>query len=237
MKKMIFDDRREAGHQLGYTLLKGGYADRSPLVLGIPRGGLVVAEEVAQVLTAPMDVIIARKIRAPYQPELGIGAVVDGDHITLINEEMARSVGATQPYLEREIAYQREEIDRRLSIYRGDRPAPDVAGKTVIVVDDGIATGYTFRAALEGIHRRNPRGLVAGAPVSARDSFEMLRAFADEVVCLQTPDFFMAVGAWYRNFDQVSDEEAVLILRRNWTRWESEDRRPKDFREKKVAMA
>lgn len=237
MEKMIFEDRREAGRELGYALLKRGYADQLPLVLGIPRGGLVIAEEVAQVLVAPMDVIIARKIRAPYQPELGIGAVVDGDHITIINEEVARSVGATQPYLEREIAYQREEIDRRLSFYRGDRSAPEVAGKTVIVVDDGIATGYTFRAALEGIRRRNPRGLVAGAPVSARDSFEMLRAFADEVVCLHTPDFFMAVGAWYRNFDQVSDEEAVSILRRNWARWESEDRRPKDFGEKKVAEA
>jgi predicted phosphoribosyltransferase len=235
MEKRIFEDRKEAGRKLGYALLKRGYAEQLPLVLGIPRGGLVIAEEVAQVLAAPMDVIIARKIRAPYQPELGIGAVVDGDHITIINEEVARSVGATQPYLEQEIAYQREEIDRRLKFYRGDRSAPEVAGKTVIVVDDGIATGYTFRAALEGIRRRNPRGLVAGAPVSAQDSFEMLRAFADEVVSLHTPDFFMAVGAWYRNFDQVSDKEATSILHRNWARWKSEDRRPKDFREKKVA--
>jgi len=120
MGKMIFEDRREAGRQLGYALLKRGYADHEPLVLGIPRGGLVIAEEVAQALAAPMDVIIARKIRAPYQPELGIGAVVDGDHGTIINEEVARSVSATQPYLEREIAYQREEIDRRLSFYRRD---------------------------------------------------------------------------------------------------------------------
>jgi predicted phosphoribosyltransferase len=219
MGRIIFEDRREAGHQLGVLLSGRGYGNQPSLILGIPRGGLVIAEEVAQVLSTPMDVIIARKLRAPYQPELGIGAVVDGDHITIINQEVARFVGATQDYLDREIVYQKEEIDRRLKFYRGDRPPPEVTKKTVIVVDDGIATGYTFRAALEGLRRRNPLKLIAAAPVAAHDSFEMLKAFVGEVVCLQTPDDFMAVGAWYRNFDQVSDEEAVSILRRNWARF------------------
>jgi len=218
MGRIIFEDRREAGRQLGLAMEGRGYGMEALLILGIPRGGLVVAEEVAHVLAAPMDVIIAHKLRAPNQPELGIGAVVAGDHIPIINEEVARSAGANPAYLEREIAYQKEQIDRRLKFYRGDRPTPEVAQKTVIVVDDGIATGYTFRAALEGLRRRNPLKLVAGAPVAARDSFEMLKPFADEVICLHTPDDFMAVGAWYRNFDPVSDEEALSVLRRSWIR-------------------
>jgi len=218
METAIFKNRREAGRQLATALIKRGYRSEGTLVLGIPRGGLVVADEVAKALSAALDVIIARKLRAPYQPELGIGAVVDGDHIVL-NEEVARSVGVSQDYLNREIAYQKEEIERRLRFYRGDHTAPEVAGKTVIVVDDGIATGYTFRASLESFRQRRPDRLVAAAPVAARDSAEMLKAFVDEVVCLHTPVSFFAVGAWYENFDQTSDEEAVAILRRNWSAW------------------
>jgi putative phosphoribosyl transferase len=180
----------------------------------------LVADEVAQALSAPLDVIITRKLRAPYQPELGIGAVVDGEHIPIINEELARVVGAKPDYMEREIAYQIEEIDRRLQLYRGTRPPPEIFGRVVMVIDDGIATGYTFRASLEGLRLRNPTRLVAAAPVAAPDSIEMLQAFADEVVCLSAPLSFLAVGAWYRNFDQVSDEEVVSILRRNWDGYE-----------------
>jgi putative phosphoribosyl transferase len=218
MKRILFEDRREAGRQLGLALAGRGYGLGAILILGIPRGGLVVAEEVARVLAAPMDVIIAHKLRAPNQPELGIGAVAAGDYIPIINEEVARLTGANPAYLEREIAYQKEEFDRRLKFYRGDRPPPEVAQKTVIVVDDGIATGYTFRAALEGLRRRSPLKLVAAAPVAARDSLDMLTAFADEVVSLHTTDDFVAVGAWYRNFDPVSDEEALSVLRRSWSR-------------------
>ncbi|OGP78025.1 MAG: hypothetical protein A2V86_15025 [Deltaproteobacteria bacterium RBG_16_49_23] len=215
---MIFPDRREAGRQLAAALIKRDFTDKDTLVLGIPRGGLVVADEVAKALSAKLDVIIARKLRAPYQPELGIGAVVNGDHIT-INKDLSRAVGATHEYLNREIAYQKEEIERRLQFYRGKHPAPEVSGKTVIVVDDGIATGYTFRAALESLRRRHPDRLIAAAPVAAYESAEMLKAFADEMVCLNTPVSFFAVGAWYKNFDQVSDEEAAAILHRNWSGW------------------
>jgi predicted phosphoribosyltransferase len=218
METMIFKDRREGGRQLAEVLAKRGDKGRNTLVLGIPRGGLVVAEEVAQVLSTALDVIIARKLRAPYQPELGMGAVVNGDHVT-INEDLSRAVGATQGYINLEIAYQKEEIERRLRFYRGEHPAPEVSQKTVIVVDDGIATGYTFRAALESLRKRHPHRLVAAAPVAAHDSAEMLKAFADEVVCLHTPVSFFAVGAWYQNFDQVSDAEAAAILHRNWSRW------------------
>ncbi len=218
MKATVFRDRREAGRQLANALTGRGYNGQGTLVLGIPRGGLVVADEVAKALSATLDVIIARKLRAPYQPELGIGAVVNGDHIT-INEELSRAVGATQEYLNREVAYQKEEIERRLRSYRGERPAPEISGKTAIVVDDGIATGYTFRAALESLRQRDPVRLVAAAPVAALDSAGMLEGFADEVVCLQTPVSFFAVGAWYQNFDQVSDEEAAAILHRRWSQW------------------
>ena len=220
MGNIIFEDRREAGKKLSGVLIKRGYKNEDGLVvLGIPRGGVVVADEIAEGLSAPLDVIIARKLRAPLQPELGIGAVISGDHLTIVNEEVARAVGATKNYLDREIAYQREEIERRLRFYRGSRPAMEVSGKTVIVVDDGIATGYTFRAALEGLRRLNPERLIAAAPVAALDSSEMLNAFADEVVCLSTPAYFVAVGAWYRNFDQTNDEEVATILRRNWGRF------------------
>ncbi len=215
MKDIIFEDRREAGRRLAEALTKRKNLTRPVLVLGIPRGGVVIADEVAEAMSAPLDVVIVRKIRAPYQPELGIGAVVDGDNISIINEELVRALGVSADYLNSEIACQRKEIDRRLQIYRGDRPAPDVTGKTVIVIDDGIATGYTFRAALEGLRRRNPARLIAAAPVAARSSVDMLGPFADEMICLSTPVSFFSVGTWYRDFDQVEDEEAVAILRRN----------------------
>ncbi|HVP80545.1 MAG TPA: phosphoribosyltransferase family protein [Thermodesulfobacteriota bacterium] len=218
METIAFGNRRDAGRRLARALMKRGYRGVNTLVLGIPRGGLVVADEVAKTLSASLDIVIARRLRAPYQPELGIGAVVDGDHI-LLNEEQVRTVGASRDYLNHEIAFQKEEVERWSRFYRDGRPAPEVAGKTVILVDDGIATGYTFRASLESVRRRRPGRLVAATPVAARDSAEMLKAFADEVVCLSIPASFLAVGAWYRNFDQVSDEEAAAILRRNWSRW------------------
>jgi len=223
-KEKIFKDRQEAGRELGQALLKKGYGGEKALVLGIPRGGVVVAAEVSETLSAPLDVIIARKLRAPFQPELGIGAVVDGDHIIILNDDLVSTVGATKEYLDREIAHQQEEIDRRLQLYRGDRPSPEISGKTAIVIDDGIATGYAFRAALEGLRRRHPLRLVAAAPVSAQDSARMLQAYADEVVCLEIPEFFMAVGSWYQNFDQTSDEEVAAILRHNWSRHKSSHR-------------
>ena len=214
MKPIIFKDRRDAGRQLALVLSKCRYL-HPVLVLGIPRGGVVVAYEVAEALSAPLDVIISRKIRVPYQPELGMGAVVDGDHITILNEELVHIVGATPEYLKKEIAYQGEEIDRRIKIYRDNRPLPEISGKTVIVIDDGIATGYTFRTALEGLRRKNPSRLIGAAPVAAPDSYEMLQPFADELICLNTPISFMAVGNWYTDFEQVSDEKVIQLLKQS----------------------
>ena len=218
MEDILFEDRHDAGRQLAARISQLPYAKELPVVLGIPRGGVVVAAEVAEALSAPLDVVIARKIRAPSQPELGIGAVVDGAHVAVLNEELVRMVGASQDYLDHEITYQSKEIDRRLYLYRGNRPGTEISDKTIIVVDDGIATGYTFRAALEGLRQHKPLRLVAATPVAARDTAKMLAAFADELICLSTPFGFMAVGQWYRNFDQVSDEEVVAILQRNWAR-------------------
>ena len=218
MKTASFENRRDAGRRLARALMKRGYRGDNILVLGIPRGGLVVADEVATALSTALDVVIARKLRAPYQPELGIGAVADGDHV-LLNEELVRAVSASRDYLNHEITFQKEEVKRWSRFYRDGRTAPDITGKTVIIVDDGIATGYTFRAALESVRQRSPDRLVAATPVAARDSAEMLKAFADEAVCLFIPVSFSAVGAWYRNFAQVSDEEAASIIRRHWSRW------------------
>lgn len=218
MKTITFENRREAGRRLARALTKRGYQGENTLVLGIPRGGLVVADEVARALSAALDVIIARKLRAPYQPELGIGAVVNEGHI-LLNEDLIRTVGASQNYVSLEILFQKQELERRLRFYRNGSPAPEVTGKTVIIVDDGIATGYTFRASLESVRKRRPDRLVAATPVAARDSAETLKTFADDFVCLSIPASFRSVGAWYQNFDQVSDEEAAAILRRNRSRW------------------
>lgn len=222
MDDIIFEDRRDAGRRLAKVLYKRKNLNQPLVVLGIPRGGLVVADEVAEALSASLDVIIVRKLRDPFQPELGIGAVVNGDHISIINEELVRNAEISSEYLEGEIAYQQKEVERRLRLYRGDRPSLDFAGKNVIVIDDGIATGYTFRAALEGLRRRNPARLIAAVPVAARSSVDMVSAFADETVCLSVPFSFNAVGEWYRNFDQVEDEEAIEILHRNWARFKSQ---------------
>jgi putative phosphoribosyl transferase len=222
MKEMIFDNRADAGRQLATALSARRY-NHPLVVLGIPRGGVLVAKEVAEAFGAPLDVIIARKLRAPHQPELGIGAIVDGNHICILNKELVGMVGATQDYLDREIAYQKEEVERRLNFYRRGRPAPEVSGKTVLVIDDGVATGYTFRAALEGLRRRTPAKLVGAAPVAAHDSAGMLKPYADELIFLSTPVAFYAVGAWYQNFDQVSDEEVARVLHRNWSRFETKD--------------
>lgn len=220
----VFHDRRDAGRQVARALAARGYQGDGLLVLGIPRGGVVVASEVARALDAPLDVVIARKLRAPYQPELAIGAVVSGDHIRLIDEGLARATGATPDYLEREVHYQESEIERRMHAYRGDQPPPDLRGRTVVVIDDGIATGYTFRAALEGVRRQRPERLVAAVPVAPPESLASLRPQADDVVCLATPEPFLAVGVWYQDFSQTTDEEVVALLQENWARHQAAGR-------------
>ena len=199
---MIFEDRVDAGRRLADAL--GEYRGADVIVLGVPRGGVVVAYQVATALQAPLDVTVPRKIPAPGNPELAIGAVAaDG---TVVMDPMAEYYpGVTPEYVERAVAQQVEEIHRRLRAYRGDRPPMDVSGKTAIVVDDGIATGNTVLASLRSLRAQNPQALVLAVPVAPPTSVERLAQAADRVVALETPEPFFAVGQWYNNFDQVRD--------------------------------
>ncbi|MBI3997662.1 MAG: phosphoribosyltransferase [Armatimonadetes bacterium] len=204
---MVFKDRRDAGRRLAAALEH--LRTRHPFVLAIPRGGVVVGREIAASLQAPMDVIVPRKVRAPYNPELAIGAVAEGG-AAFIDQDFAREVGSE--YLEREIALQRAEIARRVQVYRGGRALPSLTGYTAIVVDDGIATGATIIAALRAVRTLGPDRLVAAVPVAPPEGVAHLARNADEVVCLSTPAFFHAVGQFYEDFTQVDDTEVVALL-------------------------
>ena len=204
---MVFADRRDAGRRLAAALEH--LRDRHPFVLAVPRGGVVVGREVAAHLHAPIAVIVPRKLRAPFNPELAIGAVAEGGAV-FIDEEMARGVGTA--YLEQEIAAQRAEIARRVQVYRASRPLPSMAGHAAIVVDDGIATGATMMAALRAARALAPAHLVAAVPVAPPEGIARLAKEADEVVCLAAPAIFHAVGQFYNDFTQVDDSAVVALL-------------------------
>src|SRR5271167_1764249 len=196
-----FSDRRAAGRELASRLEV--LAPERPLVLGLARGGIPVAYEIAQALDAPLDVLVARKIGAPENPEFGIGAVAEGE-APMIDAETVRWLKITGEDLGRAIARARTEVDERIARYRGDREL-EIAGRTVIVVDDGIATGGTARAALHAVAAQRPRRLVLAVPVGAPATLRGLAAVADEVVCLAAPEQLRAVGAWYQDFSQTTD--------------------------------
>jgi putative phosphoribosyl transferase len=207
---MLFQDRREAGQALAREL--ASYKGSSNLiVLGIPRGGVVVGHEIAKALGAPIDVYITRKIGAPHNPELAIGAVAS-DGTLIIDQQLVRRLGVDQDYIEEESKRQKDEISRRLSEYRGDRPSPELAGKIVILVDDGVATGATTLVTIRAIKAQDPSELVLAVPVGPRDSIESLRQEVDKIVCLHAPEIFWAVGAFYNVFDQTSDAEVKALL-------------------------
>lgn len=209
----IFRNRLEAGRELAERLLT--YRPESPVVLALPRGGVLVGYEVADALDAPLDIIVVRKLGAPDQPELGIGAVVDGDNPEgILNQELVQALGVSDEYLKREVARQIEEIRRREQRYRGGRPRVPVEGRTAIVVDDGIATGATVRAALRALRRGRPARLVLAVPVAPPDTVESMRTEVDDLVCLATPEPFIAVGRYYEDFSQPTDEEVVDLLDR-----------------------
>ncbi len=210
---VVYENRTAAGRMLARRLMS--YAHTDVVVLGIPRGGVPVAREVADALGARLDVIVVRKLGAPDQPELGIGAVVDGDHPRAIfNQDIIQDLGIPDPYIKAEIARQLKEVKRREILYRGGRAKIPLGNKTVILVDDGIATGSSVRAALRGVRRQKPKHLILATPVAPPESIEALRSAADEIVCLETPEDFFAVGQFYRDFSQVSDDEVKSVLRR-----------------------
>ena len=185
------------------------------VVLALPRGGVPVAAEVAAALDAPLDLILVRKIGVPTQPELAMGAVVDGTApIVVRNEEVIELSGTTADEFDAACASELAEIERRRQLYIGERPRAEIAGQVVIVIDDGIATGATTRAALQAIRNRKPKELVLAVPVAPPDTITQLRPEVDALICLETPELFGAIGYFYRDFRQVSDQEVVAILKR-----------------------
>jgi putative phosphoribosyl transferase len=210
---MRFQNRRQAGLELGRTLCDRPTGRRfvDPIVLALPRGGVIVADEVARALDAPLDILTVRKIGMPGWPEAGLGAVV-GDDPPLFMEGALDYAGVSEASLADDIERERAELRRRERVYRAGRPEPLVGGRTVVLVDDGLATGVTARAALRWSRRRDPERLVLAVPVGSREAVAMLREEADEVVCLMRPLRFFAVGWWYADFEQVSDEEVLAVL-------------------------
>jgi putative phosphoribosyl transferase len=216
----LFRDRRDAGMRLAAQLSE--FRGTDALVLALPRGGVVTGFEVAAALGVPMDVFISRKIGAPGNPELAIGAVAEVDGLWLDQEAIAL-LGVSDEYVREETDRQRGEIRRRIQIYRRGQPLPPLAGRTAIVVDDGIATGYTMLAALKGIRQIGPGTLVVAVPVAAQESLWKVSREADRTVCLETPEPFYAVGFHYEDFEQLSDEDVVGYLERA-RRWAGQRR-------------
>lgn len=208
---MIFADRLEAGEQLAKALEH--LAGSDCVVLAIPRGGVIVGEVVARALGAPLDVVVPRKVGAPGNPELAIGAVAPG--IRVLDPRMVAAFRVSDGYLEREIANQEAEIERRQHAYREGRPPQRVADRIAIVVDDGVATGSTAVAALRWARAQGAARVVLAVPVAPPQALERLRHEADELVVLETPEPFFAVGEWYRNFEQTSDAQVVSALARS----------------------
>jgi predicted phosphoribosyltransferase len=205
----LFSDRVEAGHALGDALAE--YKEQHPVVLGIPRGGVPVAAAVARDLGGELDVIVAHKLGAPYQPELAIGAVTANGG-RYLNEEIIAELGVRRDYLEDETAHQMEQAQRRETLFRGANHHIALKDRTVIVTDDGLATGATMRAALRSVRLRSPKRTIVAVPVGPVDTCRAMRAEADEVVCLHQPEPFLAVGYYYRDFKPVPDEQVSEIL-------------------------
>jgi putative phosphoribosyl transferase len=210
-----FRDRKDAGRALADRL--SDYIDQPDVrVLALPRGGVPVGYEVARALHAPLDIFLVRKLGVPGHEELAMGAIASGG-VRILNEEVVRMTGVTQAQIAAVAADEQKELERRGREYRGGHPAPDVQGRTVILVDDGLATGSTMRAAAAALKEQGPERLVVAVPVAARETCEAFQAEVDEVVCAMTPEPFHAVGLWYEDFSQTTDGEVRELLERSGT--------------------
>lgn len=215
MSPQIFTDRSEAGRQLAARLEK--YADRADvLVLALPRGGVPVGYEVARALHAPMEVFIVRKLGVPGHEEFAMGAVATGG-VRVLNDQVVSALGIPEYVIDAVAVWEQQELERRERTYRGNRPPPDVREKTVILVDDGLATGSTMLAAVKALHKLGPARIVVAVPVASPDTCELLKTEVDDVVCAVTPEPFYAVGLWYRDFSQTTDEEVRELLQQSAT--------------------
>lgn len=205
----VFEDRFEAGERLARILER--YREESPVVYALPRGGVPVGYEISRALGAPLEVLVARKLGAPGQPELGIGAVAAGG-VRVLNWPLVERLGVPDEHIEQVTAEERSEAERRTELLRGGREEIEAQGRTAIIVDDGLATGATARAAIEALRQRGPRRIVVAVPVCAAQTEEEISAEVDEMVALEIPEQLGAIGFWYYDFEQVSDEEALELL-------------------------
>ncbi|MEW6173002.1 MAG: phosphoribosyltransferase [Bacillota bacterium] len=206
----MFINRADAGRQLASRLSDKEFRDA--LVVSIPRGGVVVGAELAKELRLPLDIIIPRKIGAPFNPELAIGAVTQ-DGTAIFNEDLIAQIGLTEENKEKMVAGTVAEINRRMRLYRGDRPPVSLGDREIILTDDGIATGFTVFAALRSLRKSRPKRIILAVPVAPKETIEALLPEVDELVCLSMPDDFMAVGQFYLYFDQTTDAEVIALLR------------------------
>ncbi len=210
---MSFKDRIEAGRRLAVALRQ--FKGKDLVILGIPRGGVVVANEVAKALGAPLDVVVTRKIEAPGEPEYALGAVTqEGD--VMMDRRAAESLGASAEYLDDQVRKKKEEVRERVERLRGGAPYLDLGGKVVVIVDDGIATGSSVEAAIMSVKKRHPRQVVVAVPVAPADAVEVLSEDGTRVFCLETPGSFLAIGEFYKDFGQVEELEVKRILAENW---------------------
>ena len=207
----ILKDRKEAGILLSEKLKK--YSDQNPIVLGMPRGGVVVAYEIAKTLHVALDVIVSRKIGLPTQPELAIGAIAPGD-VVVLNDEIVKQLGFDQKDIDNLIVEEKKELKRRIELYRGGIELPKVENRVVILVDDGIATGQTALAAIYAVRKLKPKNIILAVGVCALDTKKMLQKEVDEMVCLLVQRYFYAVGQWYENFEQTSDAEVIILMQK-----------------------
>jgi len=222
---MIYKNRSDAGKRLALEL--AGYRSQNPLILALPRGGLPVAAEIARALDAPLDLILVRKLGVPMQPELAMGAVIDGaDPYVVCNEDIIAILGLSEEEFGQICKRELAEIERRRKLYLKDRPRAELRDRVVIVVDDGVATGATTRAALQAIRKRGPRRLVLAVPVAPTSTLEELSGEADDIVCLQSHEPFYAIGLYYADFHQVTDKEVIDVL--------SKVRAPEPFEKEQV---
>jgi predicted phosphoribosyltransferase len=206
----LFKDRRAAGRQLAQEL--SSYADRTDvIILALPRGGVPVGYEIALALNAPLDIFLVRKLGVPGHEELAFGAIASGD-VRVLNEEIVWTFNISNAAIDAVARRELMELERRERAYRGDRPAPEVRGRTAILVDDGLATGASMRAAINGLHAKDPARIVVAVPTAARETCESFESEVDEIICAETPEPFYGVGRWYQDFSQTTDEEVRRFL-------------------------